>query len=106
MYRVQPQRTESYSSCYSVDNQKQEVSKFLAVELPPRPELIKNPDEKRHPALTVDFTFKATRKTLGKDDLRKFKILLWKRYPELLFSAPPQGMDMVTWWTGCWSIMT
>lgn len=29
-----------------------------ASELPDRPELIKDPDAKRHPALTVDFTFK------------------------------------------------
>lgn len=39
----------------------------------------------------------AIRKTLeklGKDDLRIFKITLWKRYPES-FSSPPQGMDMV-----------
>ncbi|XP_041751032.1 NLR family CARD domain-containing protein 3-like [Coregonus clupeaformis] len=106
--RVQLERTESYSSCYSVDSDDCEnrtrksqsaapKAESPEVELPLRPELIKNPGEKRHPAMTVDFTFKAIRKTLerlGQDDLRKFKITLWKRYPES-FSAPPQGMDMV-----------
>ncbi|XP_041741705.1 uncharacterized protein LOC121573640 [Coregonus clupeaformis] len=101
-------KEQSYSSCYSLDSDDCETrtrksrssapkAEGPAVELPPRPELIKNPDEKRHPALTVDFTFKAIRKTLeklGQDDLRKFKITLWNRYPES-FSAPPQGMDMV-----------
>ncbi|XP_029526807.1 NLR family CARD domain-containing protein 3-like [Oncorhynchus nerka] len=104
--RVQLERTDSYSSGYSVDSDCETRTRKSqdaapkeegpAVE-PPRPELIKNPDEKRHPALTVDFTFKAIRKTLeklGKDDLRTFKITLWKRYPES-FSSPPQGMDMV-----------
>uniref|UniRef100_A0A3P8XRC2 NACHT domain-containing protein n=1 Tax=Esox lucius TaxID=8010 RepID=A0A3P8XRC2_ESOLU len=106
--RVHLERTESYSSCYSTDSEDCEhrtrksrcaapKAEGPAVVPLSRPELAKNPDEKRHPALTVEFTFKAIRKTLerlGQDDLRRFKITLWKRYPES-FSAPPQGMDMV-----------
>lgn len=104
--KVQLERTDSYSSCYSLDSDdcERKTKKVRtsetgnpASELPARPELIKDPDEKRHPALTVDFTFKAIRKTLeklGEDQLRYFKFTLWKRYPES-FSTPPQAMDMV-----------
>uniref|UniRef100_A0A8D0B5B2 NLR family, CARD domain containing 3-like 1 n=1 Tax=Sander lucioperca TaxID=283035 RepID=A0A8D0B5B2_SANLU len=68
-----------------------------ASELPDAPELIQDPKEIRHPSLTVAFTFKAISKTLGKlseGDFRRFKMMLWKHYPQS-FNTPPQGMDMV-----------
>uniref|UniRef100_UPI003AB053FC NLR family CARD domain-containing protein 3 n=1 Tax=Centroberyx gerrardi TaxID=166262 RepID=UPI003AB053FC len=102
--RVHLERTDSYSSCYSLDsddcekrtrkvrNKEDDIS-----EPPERPELIRDPNEIRHPSLTVGFTFKAISKTLAKLselELRRFKATLWKRYPES-FNTPPQGMDMV-----------
>ncbi|XP_067085008.1 protein NLRC3 [Osmerus mordax] len=103
--KVQLERTDSYSSSYSLDSddcerrtkKDKKAQPKVASELPERPELIKDPDEKRHPALTVDFTFKAIRKTLEKMEehqLWHFKDTLWRRYPES-FSSPPRTMDMV-----------
>ncbi|KAL7853926.1 hypothetical protein AOLI_G00207700 [Acnodon oligacanthus] len=63
----------------------------------PKPELQKDPNEKRHPALTVDFTFKALQCCLQKltaDELKSFKHNLWKRYPEC-FRDPLDGLDIV-----------
>ncbi|KAL0994314.1 hypothetical protein UPYG_G00120550 [Umbra pygmaea] len=105
---VHLERTESSSTCSSMDSDDCEPKTKKArnaepkpggpaVEPPPRPELIKNTDEERHPALTVGFTFKAISKTLeklGQYDLRRFKMTLWKRYPES-FTTPPQNVDMV-----------
>ncbi|KAM4620257.1 protein NLRC3 [Polymixia lowei] len=102
--RVHLERTGSYSSCYSLDSDDCEKrirkvgnKEVDASEPPERPELFHDPREIRHPALTVAFTFKAISKSLeklSKEELRHFKVTLWKRYPES-FSSPPQGMDMV-----------
>ncbi|XP_044079649.1 NLR family CARD domain-containing protein 3 [Siniperca chuatsi] len=102
--RVQLIRADSYSSCYSLDSDDCEKrtlkvkSKDDAVSEPSdTPELIQDTNEIRHPSLTVAFTFKAIGKTLGKlseGDIKRFKMMLWKRYPQS-FNTPPQGMDMV-----------
>ncbi|XP_029925220.1 NLR family CARD domain-containing protein 3 [Myripristis murdjan] len=102
--RIHLERTDSYSSCYSLDSNDCEIrtrkvrSKEDDISEPPeRPELIRNPNETSHPSLTVGFTFKAISKTLEKlsmGELKIFKMSLWKRYPES-FNTPPQGMDMV-----------
>ncbi|KAL7844332.1 hypothetical protein SRHO_G00228710 [Serrasalmus rhombeus] len=63
----------------------------------PKPELQKDPNEKRHPALTVEFAFKALQSCLQKltaDELKSFKHNLWKRYPEC-FRDPLDGLDIV-----------
>ncbi|KAF1378714.1 hypothetical protein PFLUV_G00193390 [Perca fluviatilis] len=102
--RVQLNKADSYSSCYSLDSDdcekiipKVKSKDDAASELPDTPELIQDPKEIRHPSLTVAFTFKAISKTLGKlseGDFRRFKMMLWKHYPQS-FNTPPQGMDMV-----------
>lgn len=102
--RVQLDRADSYSSCYSFDSDDCEKkipkvkSKDDAVSEPSdTPELIQDPNVIRHPSLTVAFTFRALCQTLGKlseADLKRFKMMLWKRYPQS-FNTPPQGMDMV-----------
>ncbi|KAJ7996012.1 hypothetical protein DPEC_G00232660 [Dallia pectoralis] len=104
--RVQLVRTESSSSFSSMDSDESEpkTKKTRCAEHKPevpaallRPELVKNPDEKRHPGLNVNFTVKAITKTLkklGQEDLRTFNTMLWKRYPES-FGAPPKSIDLV-----------
>ncbi|XP_051956229.1 NLR family CARD domain-containing protein 3-like isoform X1 [Xyrauchen texanus] len=62
-----------------------------------KPELQVDPNEKRHPAMTVDFAFKALTMCLQKlavDELKFFKKLLWERYPEC-FRDPMEGLDLV-----------
>ncbi|XP_030293584.1 NLR family CARD domain-containing protein 3 [Sparus aurata] len=102
--RVQLDRADSFSSCYSMDSDdcEKRVPKVKNKDDAPAepsdtPELIRDPNEKRHPSLTVKFTFKAICTTLGKlseGDIRTFKRMLWTRYPQS-FNIPPQGMDMV-----------
>ncbi|XP_073336168.1 NLR family CARD domain-containing protein 3 [Pagrus major] len=102
--RVQLDRADSFSSCYSMDSDdcekrtpKVKNKDDAASEPSDTPELIHDPNEIRHPSLTVKFTFKAICTTLGKlseEDIRTFKRMLWKRYPQS-FNTPPQGMDMV-----------
>ncbi|KAK9536364.1 hypothetical protein VZT92_006151 [Zoarces viviparus] len=102
--RVQLSGADSYSSCYSLDSDdcekmipKLKCKDDTVSELPVKPELFQDPNEPRHPSLTVAFTFKAISKTLGKlseADLRYFKMLLWKRYSHS-FNTHPQGLDMV-----------
>ncbi|XP_076606631.1 NLR family CARD domain-containing protein 3 [Chaetodon auriga] len=102
--RVHLNRADSFSSCYSLDSDDCEQripkgkSKDDTVSEPSNtPELIQDPSESRHPSLTVAFTFKAICKTLGKlskDNIKRFKMMLWKCYPQS-FSTSPQGMDMV-----------
>uniref|UniRef100_A0A3Q3M2B0 NLR family, CARD domain containing 3-like 1 n=1 Tax=Mastacembelus armatus TaxID=205130 RepID=A0A3Q3M2B0_9TELE len=61
------------------------------------PELIQDPNQIRHPSLTVAFTFKTICHILGKlteKDLKSFKAMLWKRYPQS-FITPPESMDLV-----------
>ncbi|XP_051255858.1 NLR family CARD domain-containing protein 3 isoform X1 [Dicentrarchus labrax] len=102
--RVQLSRADSFSSCYSLDSDdcEKKIPKVkskddIVSEPSERPELIQDPNQIRHPSLTVGFTFKAICDTLGKlskGDIRTFKMLLWKRYPQS-FNTPPQGMDLV-----------
>ncbi|XP_043077291.1 NLR family CARD domain-containing protein 3 [Puntigrus tetrazona] len=64
---------------------------------PVKPELVVDPNEKRHPAMTVEFAFKALTsclKKLAEDELKYFKKLLWERYPER-FRDPLDGLDIV-----------
>ncbi|KAM7374187.1 hypothetical protein PAMP_006861 [Pampus punctatissimus] len=102
--RVHLEKTDSYSSCYSLDSDDCEKripkvkSKDDTVSEPSDTlELIQEPDTIRHPSLTVDFTFKAISKTLKKlsdGEMARFKKMLWKHYPQS-FNTPPQSMDMV-----------
>lgn len=102
--RVQLNRSDSYSSCYSFDSDdcekktpKDKNRDDAVPELTDTPELMTDPNEIRHPSLTVKFTFEAISFILGRlseGDLEKFKTMLWKRYPKS-FSTPPQGMDIV-----------
>lgn len=64
---------------------------------PVKPELEVDPNEKRHPAMTVGFAFNALTtclKKLAQDELKVFKKLLWDRYPER-FHDPLDGLDLV-----------
>ncbi|XP_076835766.1 protein NLRC3 [Brachyhypopomus gauderio] len=64
---------------------------------PLKPELLKDPNEKRHPSLTVEFAFKALQSSLQKlttDELKNFKRILWERYPER-FRDPLDSLDIV-----------
>ncbi|XP_056263462.1 NLR family CARD domain-containing protein 3 [Pseudoliparis swirei] len=102
--RVELNRADSYSSCYSLDSDdcekripKLELKDETVSELPETPELNQDPNEMRHPYLTVAFTFKAICKILGrlsKEEIRVFKMKLWKRHPKS-FNTPPQGLDLV-----------
>lgn len=102
--RVQLNRADSFSSCYSFDSDdcEQKIPKVKSkddavTELSDTPELIQDPDQIRHPSLTVAFTFKAICKILkwlSKADMNTLKKMLWKRYPQS-FNTPPQNMDIV-----------
>lgn len=102
--RVQLDRTDSYSSCYSMDSDdcekrtpKVKSKDDTVSELPNAPELIQDPNTIRHPSLTVKFTFKAIANILQKlseKDVKRFKMMLWQRYPQS-FNTPPQGLDLV-----------
>ncbi|ROL47623.1 Protein NLRC3 [Anabarilius grahami] len=64
---------------------------------PVKPELVVDPNEKRHPAMTVKFAFEALTvclKKLTNDELKRFKKLMWERYPER-FRDPLDGLDIV-----------
>ncbi|KAA0720123.1 hypothetical protein E1301_Tti008250 [Triplophysa tibetana] len=64
--------------------------------LPVKPELQVDP-KARHPAMTVEFAFKALSTCLQKltvDELKRFRKLLWERYPEV-FRDPVDGLDLV-----------
>lgn len=100
---VRRDRADSYSSCYSIDSDdcekktrkvktKEDVSESSDTHT-----INENINENRHPSLTVAFTFKAISKTLGQlseFELKAFKRMLWKYYPQS-FSTPPQGTDIV-----------
>ncbi|XP_070773509.1 NACHT, LRR and PYD domains-containing protein 3 [Enoplosus armatus] len=102
--RVQLDRADSYSSCYSLDSDdcekrtlKLRSKEDTVSDLSDTPELTWDPNEISHPSVTVAFTFKAISKTLEKlseGDIKRFKMMLWKHYPQS-FNTPPQGMDMV-----------
>ncbi|XP_030637759.1 protein NLRC3 [Chanos chanos] len=108
------ERHDSFSSsCYSTDSEDNEEgepkrkrksrkkssssNQQQSAQPPLKPELLKDPNQKRHPALTVDFTFKALRSTLQKlvvEELKCFKKMVWNRYPEC-FRDPLDGLDIV-----------
>ncbi|XP_076024363.1 NLR family CARD domain-containing protein 3 [Genypterus blacodes] len=98
------ERTDSYSSCYSLDSDdcEKRTHKVRSTDedvskLPDRPELVQDPNATRHPSVTVAFTFKAICKTLEKlseEDMQAFKGFLWKYYPKW-FNAPAQSLDLV-----------
>ncbi|XP_008301534.1 protein NLRC3 [Stegastes partitus] len=101
--RVDLERTDSFSSCYSFDSDDCEKktpkvkSKDDISDPADQSEANEDPNMFKHPSVTVAFTFKAISKTLGKLSnfhLQRFKWILWKRYPQS-FNTPPQGMDMV-----------
>ncbi|KAK1882717.1 Rho GTPase-activating protein 7 [Dissostichus eleginoides] len=91
--RLQLRRADSYSSYNSQGKNKDET----ATEVSDTPVLKHNPNEFKHPALTVEFTFKAIceiLRELSEDHLLFFKVMLWKRYPQS-FNTPPQSLDLV-----------
>ncbi|KAI4813672.1 hypothetical protein KUCAC02_002905 [Chaenocephalus aceratus] len=102
--RLQLRRADSYSSCYSLDSDdcekiipKVKNKDETATEVSDTPVLKHNPNEFKHPALTVEFTFKAIceiLRELSEDHLLFFKVMLWKRYPQS-FNTPPQSLDLV-----------
>ncbi|KAM3601854.1 uncharacterized protein V6R79_020030 [Siganus canaliculatus] len=100
--RVQLDRADSFSSCYSWDSDDCEkrtlkVKNKEEMALDPSddtPELMEDP-KISHPSLTVAFTFKALSDTLmklSKADFKTFKTTLWKRYPQ---SFPAPQLDLV-----------
>lgn len=101
---VQLNRADSFSTCYSYDSDdcekktpKAKCQDAAATEPCDAPELIRDPNETKHPSLTVPFTFKALCKSLGMlchSELKAFKMSLWKRYPQS-FNIPPHAMDIV-----------
>nr|XP_020491166.1 NLR family CARD domain-containing protein 3-like [Labrus bergylta] len=105
---VELNRADSFSSCYSFDSDdcekrkpsgltRDKAEEEAASELTDTPELMTDPNEIRHPSLTVAFTLKAICNTLGKlskGDIQKFKGMLWKRYPQS-FNTHPQSMDLL-----------
>ncbi|XP_040006108.1 protein NLRC3 [Xiphias gladius] len=102
--RVKLDRTDSYSSLYSFDSDdcEKRIPKVkrrddIVSELSDTPEPIQTTNEFRHPSLTVRFVFKAISNTLWKlsgENLKRFKLMLWKHYPQS-FNAPSQSMDVV-----------
>ncbi|KAF4077419.1 hypothetical protein AMELA_G00207890 [Ameiurus melas] len=64
---------------------------------PPKPELLIDPNEKRHPALTIDFAFKVLQSSLqqlSQENFRRFKRILWERYPEC-FRDQLDSLDII-----------
>ncbi|XP_047661675.1 NLR family CARD domain-containing protein 3 [Tachysurus fulvidraco] len=62
-----------------------------------KPELLIDPNEKRHPALTVDFAFKVLQsslKQLREEHFMRFKRILWERYPEY-FRDQLSNLDII-----------
>lgn len=93
----------SFSSCYSFNSdcekttRKNRSKEDTVSGRPKQPQFLTDLNEPAHPALTVEFTFKAISKTLQKMPemhLRHFKGTLWKHYPQA-FIASPQNMDLV-----------
>ncbi|GAA6105651.1 NLR family CARD domain-containing protein 3 [Tachysurus ichikawai] len=62
-----------------------------------KPELLIDPNETRHPALTVDFAFKVLQsslKQLREEHFKRFKRILWERYPEY-FRDQLSSLDII-----------
>ncbi|XP_023139762.2 protein NLRC3 [Amphiprion ocellaris] len=101
--RIELERTDSFSSCYSFDSddcEKKTIkvkSKDDVSDPSDEPEINENLNKIKHPSVTVAFTFKAICKTLEQlsdFQLLQFKSILWKDYPQS-FNIPPQTLDMV-----------
>ncbi|XP_037322874.2 NLR family CARD domain-containing protein 3 [Pungitius pungitius] len=106
--RVELNRADSYSSCYSLDSddceklvpkikEPKEPKEDLDDERSDTSDTLPEPDLIRNPSLTVAFTFTAISKTLRKlseRDLKEFKMRLWKRYPQS-FNTYSLSMDVV-----------
>ncbi|KAK7143572.1 hypothetical protein R3I93_014665 [Phoxinus phoxinus] len=76
---------------------KEAILKQEKVPVPVKPELVVDPNEKRHPAMTVKFAFEALTiclKKLEPDELKYFQKRMWERYPER-FRDPLDGLDIV-----------
>ncbi|KAM4546927.1 NLR family CARD domain-containing protein 3-like isoform 1-T2 [Fundulus diaphanus] len=97
--RVQLERADSFSSCYSIDSDdcekliRRERIRDAATdditdsdaESSNELVLIQDPDEIKHPSLTLKFTFEAlteTLKKLHKNELELFSRKLWNHYPQ------------------------
>ncbi|XP_028276525.1 NACHT, LRR and PYD domains-containing protein 3-like [Parambassis ranga] len=102
--QVQLDRADSFSSCYSFDSDDCEKktpkvkSKEDTAEPCSRPELIQDPNEIRHPSLTVGFTLKAicdTLQKLSEIDMQIFKRMLWRNYPQTFNTTTIQSMDIL-----------
>ncbi|XP_047234990.1 NACHT, LRR and PYD domains-containing protein 3 [Girardinichthys multiradiatus] len=99
--RVQLERAESFSSCYSIDSNDcekiilREKSRDDTAEPSNKLELIQDPDEIKHPSLTLKFTFKALCDTLKKLQMEfsTFKWKLWTHFPQPFSGS--QSMDIV-----------
>ncbi|XP_015251243.1 PREDICTED: protein NLRC3-like [Cyprinodon variegatus] len=99
--RVQLERADSFSSCYSVDSNDcekiipRERSKDETKESSNKLELIQEPEEIKHPSLTLKFTFTALCDTLKQlqVDFSIFKWKLWTYYPQPFSGS--QSMDLV-----------
>ncbi|XP_019940956.2 NLR family CARD domain-containing protein 3 [Paralichthys olivaceus] len=101
--RIQLERSDSFSSCYSFNSDdieqiiKAEIKDDIVSEPFVTPEAIQTQSEIRHPSLTVEFTFKAicgTLRKLSEVAVKTFKTMLWKHYPQS-FNTPPQDMDIL-----------
>ncbi|XP_020789223.2 protein NLRC3 [Boleophthalmus pectinirostris] len=101
--RIHLERTDSFSTCYSVDSDDCEKRTLKAKNQDGAdddntfPELKENPTEILHPSLTIPFVFKAicdVLKQLKPLGLEAFRTSLWQRYPQS-FNIPLQNMDIV-----------
>lgn len=100
--RVHLERTDSFSSCYSIDSDDCEKiipttkTREEAPEISNELQLIQGPEEIKHPSLTLKFTFEALCETLKKlpnEDFGEFKFKLWTHYPQPFSSS--RTMDIV-----------
>ncbi|XP_034034541.1 NLR family CARD domain-containing protein 3-like isoform X1 [Thalassophryne amazonica] len=102
--RVQMDKADSFSSCYSLDSddcerrtRKDRSKENITFEMSKTPNLIQNPDEFSHPSLTVKSTFKTIMMVLDKLSegiVGKFRQILWKHYPQS-FNTNPHSVGTV-----------
>ncbi|XP_041947845.1 NLR family CARD domain-containing protein 3 [Alosa sapidissima] len=109
LFKIEFERPESTaSSVYSLESDEgveDELKAELQVRRRPKnkkscsgkPELAIAPNYKRHPALTVKYTFKLLQQVLKKlteAQMKFFKKFLWERYPEF-FRDPLDVLDLI-----------
>ncbi|KAK7925568.1 hypothetical protein WMY93_007878 [Mugilogobius chulae] len=101
--RIHRERTDSFSTCYSVDSDDCEIrilkvkNKDGADDDNTLPELKEDLTDTPHPSLTIPFVFKAICKVLQllkPLGLETFRMFLWQRYPQS-FSTSLHNMDIV-----------